>query len=57
MAIAGKKKGLGKGLEALIPHWQDVEHDAQSGNREQIRLIEIHSFPSRRSSDHRKSVV
>ena len=41
MAMAGKKKGLGKGLEALIPHWQDVEHDALNGDREQIRLIEI----------------
>jgi ParB family transcriptional regulator, chromosome partitioning protein len=36
MATTGKKRGLGKGLEALIPHWQDMEQEArqmQTGTR------------------------
>ena len=39
MAGQTKKRGLGKGLEALIPHWQDVEQDNISAEREQIRMI------------------
>ncbi|SMP58418.1 ParB/RepB/Spo0J family partition protein [Anoxynatronum buryatiense] len=41
MTGAGKKKGLGKGLEALIPHWQDVEQEAAGNDQDQVRMIPI----------------
>jgi ParB family transcriptional regulator, chromosome partitioning protein len=41
MATTGKKKGLGKGLEALIPHWQDMEQEVGNADRDQIRLIPL----------------
>lgn len=41
MAGTGRKKGLGKGLEALIPHWQDVEKEAGNADRDQIRMIPL----------------
>ncbi|SFI22091.1 chromosome partitioning protein, ParB family [Tindallia magadiensis] len=39
MAGQTKKRGLGKGLEALIPHWQDVEQENTSAEKDQIRMI------------------
>ena len=41
MASTGKKKGLGKGLEALIPHWQDVEQETGSLQHDQVRMIPL----------------
>lgn len=41
MAGVGKKKGLGKGLEALIPHWQDVEQESGSLQQDQVRMIPL----------------
>lgn len=41
MAGTGRKTGLGKGLEALIPHWQDVEREAGNVDRDQIRMIPL----------------
>lgn len=41
MATTGKKKGLGKGLEALIPHWQDVEQETGSLQHDQVRMIPL----------------
>ncbi|MDW7672281.1 MAG: ParB/RepB/Spo0J family partition protein [Bacillota bacterium] len=41
MATTGKKRGLGKGLEALIPHWQDMEREAGDADRDQIRMISL----------------
>ncbi len=41
MAGTGRKTGLGKGLEALIPHWQDVEKEAGNAERDQIRMIPL----------------
>lgn len=40
MAGQSKKRGLGKGLEALIPHWQDPEQEGESVEKDQIRMIE-----------------
>jgi len=39
MAGQSKKRGLGKGLEALIPHWQEVEQENVSAEKDQIRMI------------------
>ncbi len=39
MAGQSKKRGLGKGLEALIPHWQDVDQESASTEKDQIRMI------------------
>lgn len=41
MSVTGKKKGLGKGLEALIPHWQDVEQETGSLQHDQVRMIPL----------------
>ncbi len=41
MAGTVKKKGLGKGLEALIPHWQDVEQESGSLHQDQVRMIPL----------------
>lgn len=41
MAGGSKKRGLGRGLEALIPHWQDVEEEAGKARQEQVRMISL----------------
>ena len=47
MAGQTKKRGLGKGLEALIPHWQDVEQDGAPTERDQIQMIALEDvFPN-----------